>query len=313
MPRLPRLTAQDAGMLLVCLIWGTNFSVTKLALAEIPPLGFTAIRFVAGSALLWTILRIRQGTPVPPRHTWWRLVWLGVVGNTFYQIAFMLALAIGTASNTALVISTVPMAVAVLGGVLGIERTTPRMRWGIALGTLGVVLVVAARGVSFSAGTLRGDLLAVVAVLCWSVYTLGLRGLPAGVTPLHVTTMTAITGTPLLVLAGIPDLLRLDWTGVSAGAWGGLAYATFLSLVVAYLIWNRSVQTVGSSRTAIYMCLTPLVAVVAAWLLLGERPVPLQGVGAVGIIAGVLLTRSGRGPAVPARAAAECAPMEADR
>jgi drug/metabolite transporter (DMT)-like permease len=291
--RLPRVTAQDAGMLLVCLIWGVNFSVTKFALAEIPPLGFTALRFAAGSALLWAVLRWREGPVRVPPGSWPRLLWLGVVGNTLYQVAFVLALAVGTASNTALVIAAVPMTVAVLGGLLGIERTTPRMRWGIALGTLGVVLVVAARGVSFSAGTLRGDLLAVVAVLCWSVYTLGLRGIAPGVSPLGVTTLTTVTGTPGLILVGIPDLIRTDWGSVSGAAWTGLAYSTILSLVLAYFIWNRSVRVVGGSRTAIYMCVTPLVAVTAAWLMLGEQPVPLQAVGAVGIIAGVLLTRGG--------------------
>lgn len=280
-------------MLLVCLIWGVNFSVTKLALAEIPPLGFTAVRFVAGSLLLWAMLRWREGPIKIPRGSGWRLIWLGLVGNTLYQIGFMLALAVGTASNTALIIAAVPTVVAVIGGMLGIERTTPRMRLGIALGTLGVALVVAARGVAFSAGTLRGDLLAVFAVICWSIYTLGLRRLPSGISSLGVTTVTTITGTPGLLLIGVPDLMRTDWSSVSAAAWGGLAYATVLSLVVAYFIWNRSVRVVGGNRTAIYMCVTPLVAVIAAWFLLGERPLPLQGIGAAGILAGVLLTRAG--------------------
>ena len=46
-----------------------------------------------------------------------------------------------------------------------------------------------------------------------------------------------------------------------------------LSLVVAYLLWNRSVKAVGGTRTAIYMCITPLFAVGGAWLLLGSGPV----------------------------------------
>jgi drug/metabolite transporter (DMT)-like permease len=69
-----------------------------------------------------------------------------------------------------------------------------------------------------------------------------------------------------------------------------------LSLLVAYLLWNRSVKAIGGTRTAIYMCLTPLVAVFGAWLLLGERPHPLQGIGALFIITGVLLTRAGGSP-----------------
>jgi drug/metabolite transporter (DMT)-like permease len=61
--------------------------------------------------------------------------------------------------------------------------------------------------------------------------------------------------------------------------------------VLAYLLWNRSVKLVGSTRTAIYMCVTPLFAVTGAWLLLGERPRLLQGIGAMLIVAGVMLTR----------------------
>jgi drug/metabolite transporter (DMT)-like permease len=85
----------------------------------------------------------------------------------------------------------------------------------------------------------------------------------------------------------------MDWAAVGPVGWGALAYSTVLSLIVAYLIWNRSVQVVGPSRTVVYMCLTPLFAVAAAALLLGERPRPLQGIGALLIISGVVLSRLG--------------------
>jgi drug/metabolite transporter (DMT)-like permease len=89
-------------------------------------------------------------------------------------------------------------------------------------------------------------------------------------------------------------LVHLDWSAVSTTAWAALAYATLLSLVVAYVLWNRSVQAVGGTRTAIYMCVTPLVASAAAWAMLGEQARPSQAVGAILIIVGVLLTRGDR-------------------
>ena len=184
-----------------------------------------------------------------------------------------------------------PTVVAVLAGLLGLEQITRRMWGGIALGTIGVVLVIATSGVEFSAETLRGDLLTVAGVFCWAGYTVGLRNLPADLSPLRVTTVTTIAGMPGLVLAGLPGLARMEWGAVPGTAWAALAYATLLSLVVAYILWNRSVATVGGTRTAIYMCVTPLVAVAAAWVLLGEHARPSQAVGAVLIIAGVLLTR----------------------
>lgn len=278
-------------MLLVCLIWGVNFSVTKLAIGQIPALPFTAIRFALASVLLWAILRVTEGPADLPRAEVRRLAVLGVVGNTIYQIAFVLGLARTSATNSSLILATVPTVVAVVAGVLGLERITARMWWGIGLGTCGVVLVIATSGVEFSSGTIAGDLLTVLAVLCWAGYTVGLRTLPAGFSPLRVTTVTTIAGLPGLLLVGLPGLLRLEWAGIPATAWAALAYATVLSLVVAYLLWNRSVQAVGGTRTAIYMCVTPLVAVGAAWVMLGERAQPLQAMGAVLIVAGVLLTR----------------------
>jgi drug/metabolite transporter (DMT)-like permease len=184
--------------------------------------------------------------------------------------------------------------VAVFAGALGLERITPRMRWGIGLGTTGVILVIATRGVGFESGTLAGDLLTVLAVLCWAAYTVGLRAVPPGISPLRVTAITTVAGTPGLVLVGLPGVIRLNWGAVTPRAWAALLYAAVLSLVVAYLLWNRSVKAVGGTRTAIYMCVTPLVAAGGAWLLLGERPHPLQGVGAVLIVAGVMLTRTER-------------------
>jgi drug/metabolite transporter (DMT)-like permease len=106
------------------------------------------------------------------------------------------------------------------------------------------------------------------------------------------------------VLAGLPEMLGMDWDAVGWQGGAALGYATFLSLLVAYLIWNRSVKVVGPSRTVIYMCLTPLIAVATAAAFLGERPRPLQAVGAALIIGGVLVTRGaagqrGSGAAVP--------------
>jgi drug/metabolite transporter (DMT)-like permease len=281
-------------MLLVCLIWGLNFSLTKFALAEIPALPFTAIRFVLASLLLALVLRLVEKSGPADSSGLKRLVILGLVGNTAYQLVFTIGLSRTTATNSALILSTVPTVVALLAGALGLERITSKMWMGIVLGTVGVILVIATRGVGFDRQTLPGDLLTVCAVVCWAGYTVGLRRVPAGITPLRVTAITTVAGTPILLLAGIPGMLRLDWAAVSASAWLSLGYAAVLSLVVAYLLWNRSVKAVGGTRTAIYMCITPLFAVAGAWLLLGERPHPLQGLGALLIVAGVLLTRAGK-------------------
>jgi drug/metabolite transporter (DMT)-like permease len=278
-------------MLIVCLIWGLNFSVTKSAFTQFPPLAFTAIRFAIASVLLVPLVRRIEGDGPLPSGALRRLIGLGIVGNTLYQLGFMSGLARTSASNSALILAAMPSIVALLAAGLGLEPVRPRVIGGVLVATLGVILVVLARGTGFEGGALTGDLLTLGAVGCWAGYTLGLRTLPVGITPLRVTMVTTVAGAPGLLLAGAPDLLTMNWGEVDLLGWGALAYATLLSLLLAYVIWNRSVQLVGPSRTAIYMCVTPLIAVLGAAMILGERPHPLQGVGAVLILAGVLLVR----------------------
>ncbi|MGE5048148.1 MAG: DMT family transporter [Deltaproteobacteria bacterium] len=290
-PSLLRRARHDAGMLAVCLIWGGNFTVTKLAFAQLSPLAFTALRFVAGSALLWALVRWTEGRGSFPRGaTLWHLVWLGVLGNTLYQLGFVLGLARSTATNTSLIVSASPATVSILAAAMGLERATRRTRLGIALGIAGVLVVVLAGPAAAHLEARIGDLFTLGALVCWSVYTVGLRRV-SGMSALRVTAWTAYTGTPGLLLAGAPELLRVRWRAVDPAVWGALAYATALSLVLAYVIWNASVRAVGATRTAIYMCVTPLVAVLVAWGALGERPGLLHVAGGVLIVLGVVLTR----------------------
>lgn len=278
-------------MLFVVLIWGANFAVVKVSLAEFPPLAFTALRFTTAALLLALVAYAREGSLAPPRGSGWKLVGLGLVGNTLYQLLFIVGLDLTTAANTALLISTTPVLVALLGAVLGIERITRHVGAGIALAFAGIVLVLASRGVALSLDTLGGDLLVICSSLLWALYTLGVRSLGPDISALRLTALTMLVGTPGLLLVGAAQVARGDWLAASWAAWAGMAYAGVFALVVAYVIWNASVRAVGSSRTAVYSCLIPVVAALVSWPVLGERPTPAQGCGAALIIAGILLTR----------------------
>jgi drug/metabolite transporter (DMT)-like permease len=285
-------------MLIVCAIWGVNFSMLKLALRSFTPMGFSAIRFAVASLLLWLVARAAEPHAPPlPRRVLWRLAGLGVIGNTLYQVAFITGLTRTTAGNSALLIASTPLMTAVLGGLLGTERLTRAVGWAIGIGTLGVGLVVLSRETAFSLDTMAGDLLTLGAVLCWALFTHGVRAASTHASPLRVAAITTICGTPLLVLAGLPDLLALDWSRVTATAWSATAYATLLSTVVAFVLWNRSVHLIGGNRTALFGILVPLVTLATAALLLGEQPTAPQLVGA-GLILGsvavnVLVQRDG--------------------
>jgi drug/metabolite transporter (DMT)-like permease len=284
-----RFTSHDVGMLLVSLCWGGNFAASKFALTQISPLPFSAFRFAMGSGLLIAATRVMGASRPLPRRTLLWLVILGLVGNTLYQTAFMTGLRITTATNSAMIVAFLPVMVAILGAVSGIERATPAMWMGVLLGTAGVALVVGARGVSWSSASLAGDLLVLFATLCWAVYTVGVRRVGKGVDPMQITSITVAAGAAGLLLVGGPGLLREDWGAVTFETWAAVAYSTILALVISAPLFNRAVQGIGSDRTALYNCLTPLVAMAVAWVTLREVPTGPQFLGVGLVLGGVWL------------------------
>ena len=290
MPAARGFTRYDLEMLLVATIWGGNFSVSKFAMESVSPLAFSGARFALASVLLLLAARALGALQPLPRRTFWSLIGLGVIGNTLYQTAFMTGLSLTSATNSAMIVAVLPVLVALLGSVLGIERATPATWLGVVLATAGVVLVVSARGIQFSSASFQGDLLVLFAITCWAWYTVGVRRIGAGLDPLQVTAITTLGGTPGLVLLGAPGIARISWDQLTLSIWAALAYAALLSLVLCYVLYNRAVQGIGTARTAIYNCVTPLVAMLIAWLSLGEVPTPVQFAGVLLVIAGVLVS-----------------------
>lgn len=278
-------------MLAVILIWGANISIAKAALAAIPPVPFTIVRFALATAALAGLLRAREGAPRVSRRMWWKLIGLGLLGNTLYQCLFIIGLSRTTAANSAMLMAITPVLVTLAGGLLGLERITRNMAAGAALAFAGVAVVMLARGAALSAQTFVGDALTLAAAGCWAVYVLGWRTLGAEISSLAATTLSMFAGMLGLLVIGGPQLLQVDWLTLPLRAWVGLLYSALLALVVAHVLYNRNVKLIGGARTTIYGCAIPLVAMLLAWPVLGERPSWWQGVGAALIISGVLLSR----------------------
>jgi drug/metabolite transporter (DMT)-like permease len=286
-----RVARAEVAMLAVVLIWGGNFSFMKMALGEMPGLAFAGLRFAMATVILLAVLQWREGSIGAPREAWWPLVWMGVLSNTLYQAFFMYGLEHTSVANASLIVATTPLIVALLGAATGIEALRRPVVTGGLLGFSGVTLILAGKGAALGIDRLAGDAAVFGAVLCWAVFTLGVRALRVPISTLRLTALTMLTGTPGLLLLGGGDLRTLAWRSLSGRAWTGVAYSTLLAIVVAYVMWNNGVRVVGSARTAIFNSAIPLVAMLVAWPLLGEHPRAIQIGGAALIVGGVLLSR----------------------
>lgn len=291
----------DLLLLLMTIIWGTNFTAIKYSLEDLLPLSFNALRFtIASLAMLAIAFATRTGLKVA-REDRKKLFALGLLSNTCYQSLFITGMAHTRAGNAALILATTPLCTAILGRLRKHEYFTARGVAGLLLAFAGILLiVVSGRGEVSLSETVLGDSLLLGATVCWSVYTVGSNRLVHVYGPMKATTVMMTTGTPLLLLLCAPSLLKQDWSRVRPIAWAGLVYSGLFAIALAYIIWNYGVRKIGSTRTAIYSNFTPVVALAVAWIALGESPTFGQLAGAAVIFIGIYFVRHGMIAVAPA-------------
>jgi len=287
-----RLTSADLLLVAVCVVWGTNFVVVKSALTDFHPLAFTGLRFaIAATVLLWLQWRA-EGLgvlrPVLPQ-----IIVLGLVGNVAYQVLFIHGLAQSQASQASLLTATTPMWVLVLARVSGHDKFSGRVVFGLAMGLVGVMLLLwqSFDGVGTGQRSWTGNLLLLGASVSWAIYTVYSQPLLRQLRPLALTSATMVAGAVPLLAMALPEIVSIRVDEVSLASWAGLLYSALLALVFGYLAWAHGVQALGSTRTASYVNLIPVVATATAWVWLGERLSALQLLGAAAVIAGIALSR----------------------
>jgi drug/metabolite transporter (DMT)-like permease len=285
----------DILMLSAILFWAVNFSFVKISLRELSPLAFNGIRLLFASVLLGLILLLSGESPKVDRKTFWKLVWLGLIGNTAYQMFFIHGIDLTTASNSAIIVAITPVFIAFLSSRMKHERVHPAAWAGILFSFIGFYMVISNRigTIEFSSLSVRGDLLIFGGNICWTVYTVFSKPLLERMSALKLTTLTMVFGAVFFLPFCIKDISQISHSSVSFKAWGALFYSGLFALVISYVIWYASVQRVGNTKTAIYDYLIPVFTVIFAYVFIDERIGVQQAAGALIIFVGVYLARIG--------------------
>jgi len=282
----------EFGLVVMALIWGLNFAVLKYGTNVLEPIGYNAIRMSIGTVALLLLAAVMA--PMPSRRDIGRLMLLGVLGHGVYQGLFINGLAMTRAGTAALVVAASPAVIAIVGRAFGVERIERRAVLGIALSFVGIAIVVlgSSRGPAASGERVLGDLLILTSVLAWAFYTTFLRDYTMRIEGVQIAAWTLLGGTiPILVVAA-PALGRTQWSAITPLTWGAVLYSGVGAIGLAYLFWYRGVRVIGSTRTAMFAQLQPMIALLAAWPLLGERPTSWQVGGSAAVMGGLLLTRT---------------------
>jgi len=283
----------DLLLLSVVLIWGFNFPITKSVFSQIHPIAFNALRFLISSTAMVTLLRLRGYSLKLDREDIPSILTLGLISNTLYQFLFVLGLNRTKAGNAGLLMAMTPIFAYVIGVFLKHENFNSKILGGILLSAMGVAIVsLAGTGTMEFGATWTGDLLLLSAALCWGGYTAAASGLLVKYGALRLTMWTTLTGTCVLIVLSLPWVFEQNWASVTLAGWLGFGYSTFGAIIYCYLIWSYAISQVGVSNTAVYSNVTPIIALLAGWVLLGEQPTGGQLGGIVCVLTGLFIVRT---------------------
>lgn len=283
----------DLTLILVAVIWALNFSIVKVALREFDPYSFNALRYVLAAMLLYAAARIKGFTLDVEKKHFWKLVGIGLIGNLLYQLFFIIGIDNTYSANAAVMLGTIPVWVALLSQFFTDEKLTPFKAVGVLLAFIGVSLIITGgqNAISFSSKYFIGDVITLLAAITWGVYTILSRKYLKFYNTTQYSAFMALIGFVALFLVGLPNLIQLDWAGISALGYGGLLYSGLFSIGLAYLIWNNGISKIGAVRTAAYQNLVPVLGLLFGILILDEPLTLIQYIGSLFVIAGIVLAR----------------------
>ncbi len=280
-------------LLLVTIIWGGGIVAIKVAGEGFAPLTASALRTGLASLAYLPLLALMPSRG--PAPGWRDLPWffaLALLGFFLFNLFYFAGLQRTTATHGAIIWGANPVATAALAALFLQERLRLGAAMGVAVSTLGVTLIVisSANAATAHGASLHGDLLLVGEMLSWVGFTLVSRVVMRRFSPLQSTGYACLLGFGLLLPAAIAGGFRPGDLGeASSRAWVAILYSGVVSVVLAYILWNRSVLRLGATRTAVFSNLTPLWALALAALIEGERLTLIHALAAALIIGGVLI------------------------
>jgi drug/metabolite transporter (DMT)-like permease len=294
-------SAFDPLLVLIVAIWALNISLIKIALVEFPAVAFNVLRLAIASVILMSALYLTEKSFRIARKDLGRILFLSFSGYAVSQTLVIMGIHLTSATNVAVISGTSPIVIALLSSFFKHDRISPLGWLGVALGFLGVTIVVSGRsgGFQLSAQTLKGDALVFLAICVWAHYSVSARPLVKVYSPLKFSAVTISLGTLFSLPLSFSSLKAIPSAAISARSWGLLVFAGIIPMAAGLIIWFNSVKRVGNSQTAVYSNLQPVLAMGFAHLLLNDSVSGGLAAGAALVLVGIFLTRKGRS-ALPA-------------
>jgi O-acetylserine/cysteine efflux transporter len=270
-------------ILLVIVIWGVNFPIIKIGLEELPPMLFTALRF--------TVVALPAIFFIPfPKTSIWNVIGVGVfLGILQFGLLFIAMKSDASAGLSSLILQAQVFFTIALSAIVFKETVNKLQLVGICIAAIGFSCFFLGGAENI---TSTGLILILLAALSWSISNIIMKQ-TKDINLLHfMVWVCLVPPLPLLALSysiesSQPVALLMS---INIKTLGALLYVSYLSTLVAYILWGKVLKTYSAATVTPFALLIPVVGMITSNLMLNESLQQIELIGAGLIMLGLLVS-----------------------
>ena len=282
-------------MIIIMIVWATFYPIIKYVVVDMDPLVLSFYRYFLGFIPLtpFFISELRKHDKKPKLADLLLISFLGFIGITIFSVGLFYGIKLSTAINGALLTNTQPIFTAIFGPLLVAELISKKKIMGIAVGIIGMILVVTNgnfRTFETEGTAIWGNILLIGASLVLSLYSMLIKKYIKKYGTIIPTWVSMVSGTFFILIINIfrgqSPVQILSLPALSIGL---ILYLGFIGTSMTYLMFNMALSHMTVSIATSYKLLIPVFGLFFAVIFLGEQPGPATLVGIFIVVSSVYI------------------------
>lgn len=286
-----KINIKNYSMLLAVTLWSGTYAAGKIAVGDFSTFTLIFLRYFTAALLIFPIIIKYEKDWKLKRSDIPLMLAIGFIGIFAQHVLFFSALKYTTATNCSLIMGIVPLLTAILSAFILYEKLKLKYIVSAIVSIFGIILILTNGDFTIITNIKLnfGDFLSLLMALCWSLYTIYSKKGLNKVSPLKMTTYMFLFGS----LQAVPFMLILEkpiyaMQHASTKGWLAIIFMATLPSVLGYLLNQVSIQSIGASRTNLYMNLMPVMSVSIAMIVLKESITTTTFIASILIVSSVL-------------------------
>ncbi len=278
-------------LIIIQVLFGINFSVSKILVDILPPIVWANSRFlVAGLILLFFNLVTKRKHPIIDKEFLMGIIPLSLLGMGLGQSLFLFGISKTSSTNTAIITSSIPILTTLVVLIKGDEKISFLKIFGILITLFGVLLIRGIDITQFQVDSIIGDLLVFLGAFAFALFLAFGKPFVSKYDNLWITTwFFMISGIFMIPVSWNywSQIQNLDWSFQFVSL---SAFSIIGATIITYFLNNWVLKRIESSKVALFIYLQPVIAAIIGVTFLHEKITTMMVASISLILAGMIIT-----------------------